>query len=238
MDTNQSVSFLMNHLLQGTSTIQHCVINAGKVVLARKNPNIAQIINNCSIVNADGQSVVWASHFLGTPVPERVTGIDLMHRLLDQMQNSGVGAFFLGGTEPVVSAAVDVLQNQYPGLSIVGWRNGYWSEAEEASVLDLVRSSGAGILFLAFPSPRKEYFANKYLHAFGVQIVFGIGGTLDVIAGKTKRAPEVWQKLGLEWFYRFLQEPQRMWRRYLVGNLEFLAIILRQKISSIDTRKN
>lgn len=228
----QSVSFLLNHMTRGFGTIQHCSLNASKVVLAKTNSRLADIVNECPIVNADGQSILWASRLLGNPVPERVAGIDLMHRLLERMQGTPLSAYFLGGSETVVRDAVLSIQRQYPNLTIAGYRNGYWTDEEEVSIVNAIRLSGASVLFMAFPSPQKEYFASSHLAENCTKVIFGIGGTLDVIAGKTKRAPLSWQRNGLEWLYRMIQEPRRMWRRYLLGNAQFVFIVLTQKVQT------
>lgn len=227
----QSLDFLFLHLDSNDAPLQHCVINAGKVVLAESNLELSDIINQCSLINADGMSIVWAARILGYRVPERVTGIDLMHRMLARAAQTNLRIFLLGAESHVVRRAAEVFADKYPGLNICGVRDGFWMPNEEAQVVREVAATRPDILLLGFSSPKKEVFAHAHLCELGARLVFGVGGTFDVVAGITNRAPLWMQRSGLEWLYRFGQEPRRMFRRYVVGNTLFLTIVLRQRIS-------
>ncbi len=209
---------------------QHVVLNASKVNLASDDPDLAHIVCSSDIVNADGQSIVWAAAFLGRPVPERVAGIDLMHRLLERAAAERVPVFFLGATDEVLARSVQVLTDQYPGLAVSGSHHGYFEDP--LSVVEQIADSGARLLFVAMPSPQKERFIRDHADAMGPLLAFGVGGSLDVVAGRVRRAPEWMQRAGLEWFYRFVQEPGRMWRRYLVGNSRFVLRVVSAKASA------
>ena len=216
-------------LVDAREPAHHVVLNAGKVVLASKDERLRSIIAGADLVNADGQSIVWAGRFLGHRVPERVTGIDLMHRLLAEAVARQWPVYFLGARAEVLAAAVERLTSANPGLIVAGTHDGYFDDAGEIAAA--VRESGARILFVAMPSPAKEYLIADHIADFGPLLAVGVGGSLDVVAGKVARAPRWMQQTGLEWLYRFLQEPRRMWRRYLVGNTLFVWLTLREKIT-------
>jgi len=205
---------------------QHVVLNAAKVVQMSKDTRLRSIVNACALVNADGQSVVWASRLLGRPLPERVAGIDLFDAIVARAARTGHRLYFLGATNEVLDVMVQKLQRQYPGLVVAGYRNGYWTDDQE--VIAAVRQARPHFLFLAIPSPRKEYWLSQHLEALAVPFVMGVGGTFDVVAGKVRRAPRWIQRLGCEWIYRVAQEPRRMWKRYLQGNSAFIALTARE----------
>ena len=204
---------------------QHMAINAAKLVAMHDDRKLCEIIGSCGLVNADGQSVVWASRLLGDPLPERVAGIDLMESLLELAEHRGYRVYFLGARADVLKRAVERLQERYPGLQVAGTRDGYFADDEARGVCDAIRRSGADVLFVAMSSPRKEYFLGEYGPDLGAPFVMGVGGSIDVIAGMTRRAPAAWQRLGFEWLFRLLQEPRRMIRRYAVTNTRFIALV-------------
>jgi N-acetylglucosaminyldiphosphoundecaprenol N-acetyl-beta-D-mannosaminyltransferase len=206
---------------------QHVVINADKVVKAARDPKLANIIAACDLINADGMPVVWASRLLGQPLPERVTGIDLFFALLERAEAQGWRVYFLGATEVVVAEVVRRARLQHPALKIAGHRNGYWKPAEEQAVVDAVAQARPDILFVAINSPRKEEFLARHQAAMRVPFAMGVGGTFDVMAGLTRRAPLWMQRNGLEWFFRFLQEPRRMFRRYFIEDMGFFWLLAR-----------
>jgi N-acetylglucosaminyldiphosphoundecaprenol N-acetyl-beta-D-mannosaminyltransferase len=204
---------------------QHMSINAAKLVAMHHDPKLSGIVDACGLVNADGQSVVWASRLLGDPLPERVAGIDLMEALLALAEKRGYRVYFLGARADVLALAVQRLREKYPALDVAGTRDGYYAEEESADVAAEIRASRADILFVAMSSPRKEYFLGEYGEDLGVPFVMGVGGSVDVAAGLTRRAPLIWQRLGVEWLFRLLQEPRRMFRRYAVTNARFLLLV-------------
>ncbi|WP_457331843.1 WecB/TagA/CpsF family glycosyltransferase [Rhizobacter sp. P5_C2] len=212
---------------------QHVVINADKVVKAARDPALAEIIARCDLVNADGMPVVWASHLLGQPLKERVTGIDLFFELLGRAEQEGWRVYFLGAREGVVNEVVQRAHAKHPQLAIAGHRNGYWQADEEPAVVDAIAQARPDILFVAINSPRKEEFLARWQREMRVPFAMGVGGTFDVMAGLTRRAPRWMQRSGLEWFYRFLQEPRRMFRRYFIEDMGFfrlLAIAMLQRL--------
>lgn len=208
---------------------QHVVINAGKIVLMEKNKQLREIVNQCPIINADGQSVVWASKFLGNPLPERVTGIDLMYDLVALAAEKSYRIYLFGAKEEVVYNTKVYFEQKYPSLQVAGYRNGYFTEDDEECIIKDMRESKADLLFIAFSSPKKEIWVQDHISQINIPFVMGVGGSFDIVAGETRRAPGWMQKLGLEWFYRFLQEPRRMFKRYFVGNLTFISLVLKDK---------
>lgn len=210
---------------------QHVVINALKINLMEADPKLAEIVNACPLINADGASVVWAAKRLGIPLKERVTGCDMFQNLVRVAAEKGYKIFLFGAKEEVVTKVKSIYEKQYPGIQIVGYRNGYFTEKDEPEIVKQMHDSGADMMFVAFSSPKKEYWVNKYLNEIGIPFVMGVGGSFDIVAGVTERAPKWFQEHGLEWFYRFIQEPKRMWKRYIIGNTKFVALTYKYKFA-------
>lgn len=230
LDMAQTVARCKSLVEQGEFA-QQVSINAAKLVALRRDPVLRDVVDGCALVNADGQSVVWASKLLGDPLPERVAGIDLMHALIGMAEQEGFGIYILGARSEVLETAVERLREKHPNLRIVGYRDGYFSEEESPQVAGAIRDSGAQMLFVAMSSPRKEHWLGRYGPGLGVPFVMGVGGSIDIVAGITRRAPPIWQRLGIEWLYRLLQEPRRMFRRYLVTNWQFSVLVVRARLS-------
>ena len=216
---------------------QHVVVNVNKVIKASRNPALREIINNCDLVNCDGMPVCWASRLLGRPLPERVAGIDLFTNLVAKAARKKWRVFFLGAREEVVTRVVDTMKAKHPDLEVAGYRNGYWSEEEETQVVESIRTTKPDLLFVAISSPKKEEFLGRYLQHMQIPFSMGVGGSFDVIAGLTKRAPVWMQKSGLEWFYRFAQEPRRLFGRYFVEGTLFLKLLALELWRTKVTRK-
>lgn len=214
---------------------QHVVVNVAKVVNMRSNDCLRKSVQSCDMVNIDGMGVVWGARFCGHTVPERVAGVDLFHNLITMSANRDFPVFLLGATEEVLVKTVDTLKTNNPNLKIAGYHHGYFWDEEEA-IVEKIQQSGAKLLFVAITSPKKENFINKWQDSLGVNFVMGVGGTFDVVAGKVKRAPVWMQNYGLEWFYRVIQEPGRMWKRYLITNSKFAYLLIKEKfkLKTID----
>jgi N-acetylglucosaminyldiphosphoundecaprenol N-acetyl-beta-D-mannosaminyltransferase len=220
---------LIEKSIDNNQQIHHVVVNAAKIVNAKKDEDLRESIIHCDLINADGQAVVWASKLLKRPLPERVAGIDLMENLVELAAKKSYRIFFLGAKEEVVRAAVVKYSNQYGKKIIAGFRNGYFSKEEEKDVAKEIFNSNPHILFVAITSPKKEIFLNTYKDQIQVPFIMGVGGSFDVVSGKVKRAPLWMQRSGLEWFYRVLQEPGRMWKRYLITNTKFVLLLIKAK---------
>ena len=227
---DETVDEIEKILAKGVPT-QHVVINASKVNLMEGDHELASIVNECPLINADGASIVWAAKKLGVPLRERVTGIDLFQRLVGLASEKGYSIYLFGAKEEVVTKVKAIFEDRYPGIQIAGYRNGYFTEADEPQIVSDMAASGADMMFVAFSSPKKEYWVHKYIDQIGIPFVMGVGGSFDVVAGVTDRAPTWMQEHGLEWFYRFIQEPGRLWKRYIIGNLKFVALTYRYKFA-------
>ncbi len=201
------------------------VLNAAKIVNMRRDSLLRASVLESDLVLADGMAVVWASRLLGEPLPERVAGIDLFVRLLGLGHQHRWSAYFLGAKPEVLDELLKRIREQYPDLRIAGARHGYFSDAEAESVTADIQQSNADLLFVAMSPPRKEVFLARWGPVVGAPVCHGVGGSFDVVAGVTRRAPQLWQRLGLEWLYRVRQEPRRLWRRYLVTNARFAGML-------------
>ncbi|MFG2968206.1 WecB/TagA/CpsF family glycosyltransferase [Streptomyces sp. NPDC048288] len=204
------------------------VVNAAKLVNMRRDERLAAAVAGCDLVLADGQAVVWAARVLRAPLPERVAGIDLFLRLLAEAETTGIPVYFLGAKEEVLDRMLLRVADRFPGLKVAGSRNGYFDDSEQEEIADSIALSGAQMLFLGMTSPKKEIFTAAHGARTGARVVHGVGGSFDILAGVTKRAPESWQRLGMEWLYRALQEPRRLGRRYLTTNASFLLMTARE----------
>jgi len=221
---------LIDTAIKDQSQIHHVVVNAGKIVAMQKDAQLLESVNSSDLINADGQAVVWASKFLGKPLKERVAGVDLMANAVEMAHKNGYQVFLFGAKEEVVTEVASIYEKKYGKQLIAGYRNGYFSKEEEPKIAKQIAESGANMLFVAISSPTKENFLFNYKDSLkSVNFIMGVGGSFDVVSGKTKRAPVWMQNGGLEWFYRFLQEPKRMWKRYLVGNTKFIVLVFKEK---------
>lgn len=207
--------------------LQQVSVNAAKLVAMAADPELREMVLDSDLITADGQSVVWASRLLGSPLPERVAGIDLMERLLAAADRNGYRVYVLGARRDVLDTALARLRERYPRLVIAGARDGYYEDAEVGAVCEEIHAARPDILFVAMSSPRKEHFLGAHGEALGVPFAMGVGGSIDVIAGLTRRAPRALQRLGLEWLYRLLQEPRRLASRYLRTNARFALLVAR-----------
>jgi N-acetylglucosaminyldiphosphoundecaprenol N-acetyl-beta-D-mannosaminyltransferase len=206
------------------------VVNAAKIVNIRKDRQLRDSLLACDVILADGQSVVWASRILTEPLPERVTGIDLFEALLQLADLEGRSVYLLGAAPAVLEILVTTIRVRYPGLVIAGSRDGYFTEDQAAEVASEIAGSGADMCFLGIASPKKEIFLGAFGDSLNVPVLHGVGGSFDVMAGITARAPQTWQRFGLEWAYRLKQEPRRLWKRYAVTNTRFVLQVLIERV--------
>jgi N-acetylglucosaminyldiphosphoundecaprenol N-acetyl-beta-D-mannosaminyltransferase len=199
--------------------------NTDHVVRIRRDASMRAIYERADIVVADGMPVVWASSLLGAPLPERVAGIDLMNAVVASLAARGASVFLLGGDSDVAPAAAQALAASNPGLRVSGTGNGYFDAASDDAVVAAVNESGADALFVGMGSPRQEEWALRRGPDLRPRIVLCIGGALEVVAGHRRRAPRWMQTAGLEWSYRLMQEPGRLWKRYLVEDAAFVGVV-------------
>lgn len=204
------------------------VVNASKLVLASEDPELKRVISSADLVTADGMSVVWGARFLGAHLPGRVTGIDTMERLVARAAERGWRVFFLGAKQEALDGAIAVLTARHPSLVIAGSHNGYFAGRED-EIVEMVREAKPHLLFVAMGSPAQEFFLSSNLAEMAVPFSLGVGGSLDHVAGISRRAPVWMQRIGMEWLYRFASEPRRLWRRYLIGNTRFALLLWRER---------
>ena len=204
------------------------MMNVAKLIKMRSDNQLAQSILAADLIGADGVPLVWVSRLFGTPLPGRVNGTDLMYRLLERGSEKRYRIFFFGAKEGVLQRVLQVIRQEYPGVQIAGSQHGYFTPAEEVAIVNNIRLAKPDILLIAFGTPKKELWVKRHLAAMGVPVIHGVGGSFDVLAGAVRRSPLWMQKSGLEWFFRLLQEPGRMWRRYLVTNVFFVLLIFRE----------
>ncbi len=214
--------------LQTRNRVLLGVLNAAKVVKLRQDALLRNSLMECDLLLADGQSIVWASKLLRRPLPERVAGIDLFQRLLALADNEGRSIALLGAQPSVLKALEDVIGKRYPNLRIACSHHGYFADDEAGQIAAEIRESGADMLFIGMTSPKKEIFLASYGPSLQVPVLHGVGGSFDVMAGLTRRAPAYWQRAGMEWAYRVLQEPRRLWWRYLSTNTSFIRLMARE----------
>lgn len=207
------------------------VVNAAKIVNMRRDPALEAAVLESDIVFADGMSVVWASRLLGKPLPERVTGIDLMNAILEQGNEHRYRVYLLGATEDVVQEVERRIGRDYPHVVIAGRHNGYFGAQDEAGIAADIAAAKPDVLLVAITSPKKEQFLARWGTTLGVPVYHGVGGSFDVYAGLVQRAPSAWQRLGLEWLYRLLQEPGRLWKRYLYTNSVFIGLVAKSWVA-------
>lgn len=208
------------------------VINAAKIVNSRRDVQLRQSLDETDIVLADGLPIVWVSKLIGHPLPERVAGIDIMLELIKRSGKEHYSIYFLGATNEVVHKVAEMVESEYPGVLIAGCHDGYFDGSQEKQVADEIKNSNADILFVAMGSPKKENFLGKWRTYMNVPVCHGVGGSFDVVAGITKRAPQWMQQAGLEWLYRLMQEPQRLWKRYFITNSIFIMLSIKEFVSA------
>lgn len=183
--------------------------NSEIVVNASKNPELMSAIEQAEMVIPDGIGLVYASKILKHPLEERVTGIDFFGRTLAYLAETGKTVFLFGSKPGIAERAAEKMEEAYPGLKVCGTRNGYFKPEEEEEIIAEINAANPDLLCVALGSPKQELFVLKYKDRLNAKAAIGVGGSLDVWSGDLKRAPEFYRKHGLEWLYRFIQEPSR-----------------------------
>lgn len=198
--------------------------NTEIIMEAREDENLKEILNSGDLIIPDGIGLIYASKIKKKPLKERVTGFDLSMKILEIANKNGYSLFLLGGKEGVSKEAGENILKKYPNIKIAGYNNGYFKGAhigypgheEEIEVIEKINSSNPDILFVGFGAPKQEKWMDLYKDKLNCKVLIGNGGTMDILAGKVKRAPEIYQKLGLEWFYRLVKEPSRIKRQMVL----------------------
>ena len=242
LTTEETLELCRNWIAEARRSHVLVGINANNYVLAQKNKDLSEAVGNADLIQADGVSIVLASRLMGMRIPERVNGTDLMNRLIEEADQRRLRIFFLGTKEMVLQRMLSILKEKYNGLKIAGFHNGYFGADEETYIIEGIRKSQADILLVGMPTPFKEVWCYKIKVKLDITVILGVGGSFDVLAGFIKRAPSWMQKAGLEWFWRLIMEPRRMWKRYLIYNTLFLfafsKYLVRSKIADVRKRLN
>ena len=200
--------------------------NVAILMMMRSNPRLQSFVDRSALIVADGQPLVWCAPWFGRPLPERVTGVDLVDALCARSAREGRRVFLLGAHDRIVVAVTQLLRERHPGLQ-VDCADGYFGQGEAAARADRVRASKADILFVGMGVPRQESFIEEQWDRLGVGMAIGVGGSFEVLAGIRTRAPRWVQKIGMEWFFRLVQEPRRLFPRYLETNSRFVWLVAR-----------
>lgn len=212
------------------------VVNAAKIVAANRDEKLRRLLAEADLITADGMSVVWASRLVGHPLRERVTGIDLFERLIEHAAQRGLRVYFLGARDEAVRGTVERFAQKHPDLQVAGFCNGYFKQEDSEKIAAQIRDSAADLLFVAMGSPAQEYWIASNIARTGAGFALGVGGSFDHLSGQARRAPLWMQRAGLEWFYRLIREPRRMWRRYLIGNTLFIWLVSKQALTGKKQR--
>lgn len=202
--------------------------NAEIVMAARKEPLLMTILNDADLVVPDGVGVVLASKINGTPVKEKVAGFELLKNLLIESDKKEYKIYFFGGKPGIADKAIHNVKKDYKNINFVGSRNGYFNDEDEQNIIDDINKSNVDFLFVALGAPRQEYWIYKNRDKIKAKVAIGVGGSFDILAGEAKRAPKIFIKLGLEWFYRLIKEPWRYKR--MLELPKFAICVIRKKI--------
>lgn len=226
VNMNEAVSICQDFI---KSDLGHLVVtpNPEIVMRAKDNPEFMNIINNAALVIPDGIGVIKASNILGTPLKERVAGYDLICNLFEKGKDGSISFYFLGSKPDIAVLAKNKIKEKYPNLNVVGAHHGYFKENEEPSIIEEIKNLKPDVLLVGLGAPKQEIMINKYINDGFFKIGIGCGGSLDVISGVVKRAPKIFIKLHLEWFYRLLKQPSRFKRMLVLP--EFILEVKKSK---------
>lgn len=209
---NESVAVL-EEKLQKKEQAFVVTANAEIIMMCQQDKEYNNIVSKqADLVLPDGAGAVWAGRYLGNEVPERVAGFDLYNQLLKLSADKGYKAYFFGGAPGVAEAAKNKAEELYPGVQIVGCRNGYFNETEEEAIIKEINDATPDMLFVALGAPKQEKWLVKYRNQLKPRVLMGIGGSFDVLAGKMERAPKWMQEASLEWAFRLYKQPSRFMR--------------------------
>lgn len=215
----------IHEAMRNHQPLRHVALNVAKFVRLRDDRELRDDVMKADVIGVDGMGILIGARLLGIKVPERVAGVDLMERVLALCAVEGFRPFLLGADQRVLDRALANLAERHPALQIAGAHHGYFDQAEEQRIVEEINKAQPDCLFVGMPTPRKERFMAEHGGKLQVSFVMGVGGGIDIVAGHVRRAPNSWQRCGFEWLYRTLQEPRRMWRRYLVTNTAYAMIL-------------
>jgi len=208
---------------------QIVTVNLDFLRLSSLDRSFQEIINTSAMAVPDGMPLIWASNITGKSLPERVAGVDLVSECAHLAADHGYRLFLLGAGPGVADKAAGVLRERYPGLCIAGtYSPSSLSDEADAETLEIIREARPHILLVAFGAPKQEKWIRKHMHQLDVPVLMGVGGSFDMLSGRVQRAPDWMQRTGMEWFYRFVSEPGRLWKRYFVHGLPIFLRLVEQ----------
>jgi len=224
VDMQQALD-VVDFMIKGNKPQTVIAINPEKVIKAQSNPKLLEWMNKAGLLIPDGIGVVVAVRLLTGDNISRVPGAELMPAICEQSLTKGYKLFLLGATRDVNNAAVNTLRRRYPGIDIVGNQDGYFGDDEMPALIEKINNSNADVLFVALGSPRQELWMEQYLPLTNIKVCQGVGGTFDVLAGNVKRAPFLFRKMHLEWFYRLITQPKRLFRQTALPKFAFQLLV-------------
>ena len=231
---NEVVTKIADYAASGGKPQYVVTPNAQHVLLLRQDPYLQKIYRNAFLIVPDGFSLIGASWVLQTPLPERVTGVDVFEELCALAPKKGLRIFLIGGRPGAADLAAESFKDRYPGIEIVGTDCpplGFETDLQQCDRINAkIKAAAPHILFVGLGAPKQEYWIYKNYQSLGVPMSVGIGGSFELISGLVKRAPQWMQDYGLEWLFRLSMEPRRLWRRYLIGNPHFIWLVLKQRL--------
>ncbi len=242
--TIHSISFseavgAIHELIESAS--KHYIItpNVDHIIRLQNDRQFKRVYEGASLVLPDGMPLIWASRLLGKRLVCRVTGADLVPAICSLAEQKGYGIYLLGSTTPVVQAAELQLRRTFPGLIVSGTHHGFLQDGDEEGVIKAINAAAPHVLFVGMGSPKQELWVMQNIESLNIKVALCIGGVLEIIAGTRQRAPAWMQRTGFEWMYRLLQEPRRLWKRYLVDDMVFFRIVAREWLHGLHgARRN
>jgi N-acetylglucosaminyldiphosphoundecaprenol N-acetyl-beta-D-mannosaminyltransferase len=232
---DQVIERIIHHAIAGSTPEYVVTPNAQHIVTLQRDPRFREIYRKAFLAVPDGVSLLWAAKLFNTPLSGRVNGTDLFDILCKTSAERGLKVFLLGGRPGAADKAARILQTKYPKLAIVGTYcppYGFESDFLELQKINsAIQATASDILFVGLGSPKQEYWIYDNYQTLGVPVSIGIGASFEFVSGMVKRAPKFMQKAGLEWLFRLIVEPSRLWQRYVFGNMVFIMLVFRQKLS-------
>jgi N-acetylglucosaminyldiphosphoundecaprenol N-acetyl-beta-D-mannosaminyltransferase len=231
---DETIQILGSVVEQKQSKLFHVITGNPEIVMScQHDQQLRAIIDEAGLITADGIGVVMVSRIKGGHLPERVTGCDLLYKLLEAGNQQKWSFYFLGADETTSNKASEVISRSYPHVKILGRHHGFFDQEDEIKIVEEIQSLRPDFLIVALGAPYAEHWIHKYKSSLNAKIAMGVGGSLDVIAGKVKRAPIVWQKLHAEWLYRLIKQPSRWRRQLILPRFVVRALVYRERNSNV-----
>lgn len=234
----QQLTTLLDVRMASMQKTQVCFVPTNSILAAWKNSYVMDVYNSADIVMCDGVPVKWASGFLGTPLKERLTGFDFFPHYVRHCAEKNYSVYFLGAKDGVARQLAEKYQLLYPSIRIAGYSTppfaAVFSKEQNDIMCADINAANPDVLFVSLTAPKQDIWIHAHLNKINVKLALGVGAAFDAEAGSLQRAPMLMQRMGLEWLYRFIQEPRRMFRRYFIEAPVFIPLVFWQKIRSVN----